>query len=74
MMLVFTLMIAAAVVFNTVPAPAGIFCFYGFAFIFWSLLYFLAVWIAVVFVFILALAAIEILAFIMGGRMRVLLH
>ena len=72
MMLVLTLMIAAAVVFNTVPA--GISCFYGFTFIFGPLLYFLAVWVAVVFAFILALAAIEILAFIMGGWMRLLLH
>ena len=70
MMLVLTLMIAAAVVCQTVPAWAG--C--GFAFLFGPLLYFLAVWIAVVFAFILALAAIEILAFIMGGWMRLLLH
>jgi hypothetical protein len=73
MMLVLTLMIAAAVVFNTVPAPAGIFCFYGFTFIFGPLLYFLAVWIGVVFAFVLTLAAIEILAFIVGGWMRLLL-
>lgn len=70
MMLVFTLMIAAAVVCQTVPASAG--C--GFTFIFGPLLYFLAVWIAVVFSFILALVAIEILAFITGGGMRLLLH
>jgi hypothetical protein len=73
MMLVFTLLIAAAVVFSTVPAPAGIFCSYGFTFIFGPLLYFLAVWIGVVFAFVLALAAIEILAFIVGGGMRLLL-
>ena len=71
MMLVLTLMIAAAVVFNTVPA--GISCFYGFTFIFGPLLYFLAVWIAVVFVCIFALAAIEIIAFIVDGGMRLLL-
>ncbi len=68
MMLVFTLVIAAAVVHNT--APAGIPCF---TFIFGSLLYSLAVWIAVAFACILALAAIEILAFIVHGGMRLLL-
>lgn len=71
MMLVFTLVIAAAIVLNT--APAGSSCFYGFAFIFGPLLYALAVWIAVVFVCIFALAAIEILAFIVDGGMRLLL-
>jgi hypothetical protein len=71
MMLVFTLMIAAAVVSNTVPALAGISCFCAYTF--GSILYFLAVWIAVVFAFILALAAIEIFAFIVGSGMRLLL-
>lgn len=72
-MLALTLLIAAAVVYHTIPAPAGIFCFYGLAFMFGPLLYLLAVWIGVVFAFILALTAIELLALIVGGVARLVL-
>lgn len=72
-MLVLTILIAAAVVFHTMPAPAGISCVYGFAFLFGPLAYALSVWVAVVVAFVLALLVIELLAVIVGCGMRLIL-
>lgn len=72
MMLVLTILIAAAVVHHTIPAPAGMSCVYGFALLFGPLAYALSVWIALVIAFVLALLAIELLALIVGGVGRML--
>ena len=70
MMLVFSVLITAAVVIHTVPKGA---CVSGFLFVFGPVLYVLSVWLTVIFAIILALAVIEIVAFMVGEGMRMLL-
>lgn len=69
MMLVFTLLIAAAIVFNTAPGP----CVHGLALVFGPLAYALSVWVAVMFAFVISLVVIELLALIVGGVARLVL-
>lgn len=66
-MLVLTLLIAAAVVYHTMPAASGVSFFFG------PLVYAVSVWLGVLGAFLTALLAIELLAFIVGGGMRLIL-
>lgn len=70
MMLVFSVLIAAAVAYHTMPPGA---CVYGLAFVLGPVLYVISVWIAVIFAIIVPLAIIELVAFMVGGVMRLLL-
>ncbi len=66
-MLVPTVLIAAAVVYHTVPASSGV------SFLFGPVMYALSVWVAVVLAFVASLVVIELLALIAGGVAKLLL-
>lgn len=66
-MLALTLLIAAAVVYQTMPAATGVPFFLG------PLVYAASVWLGIFGAFLTALLAIELLAFIVGGGMRLIL-